>query len=402
MTTVRLKFRASSVEGREGTLYFQIIRHRMARQANTGYKLMPSEWDGRHSRIIIGRDTGTARKQILTSLQMSVDKDLMRFRAIIDHLDRTGADYTADRIVELYSSPAGKMGFVSFARQLIGELKAVGKRGTAENYSTAINSFMRFRGGYDPSFSEMDSRLMQQYEYYLRSEGVCPNSSSFYLRTLRAIYNRAVERELTGQNNPFRHVYTGVDKTVKRAVPLKVIRQIRDMDLSLSPAMSFARDMFLFSFYMRGMSFVDMAFLKKKDLQNGILTYRRRKTGQRLFIKWEKPMQEIIARYDTAGSPFLLPIIRNAAKDERLQYKNAVHMVNNKLRALGMKLGLEMPLTTYVARHAWASIARSKNIPIGIISEAMGHDSEHTTRIYLASLDTTMVDRANMMILKSL
>jgi len=402
MTTVKLKFRASSVEDREGTLYFQIIHRRLTRQVNTGYKLMPSEWDDRHSQILIGHDIGTVRKQTLTSMQMSVDKDFMRFKAIIEHLDRIGSGYTADRIVELYSSPEGNMGFVAFARQLIGELKSVGKRGTAENYSTAINSFMRFRGEDDPLFKEMDSQLMQQYEYYLQSEGVCPNSSSFYLRNLRAIYNRAVERELAEQNNPFRHVYTGVDKTVKRAVPLKVIRQIRDMDLGLSPGMNFARDLFLFSFYTRGMSFVDMAFLKKKDLQNGILVYRRRKTGQKLFVKWEKPMQEIIAKYDTAGSPFMLPIIRNAQRDQRRQYKSAVHMVNNRLKVLGMKLGLEMPLTTYVARHAWASIAKSKNIPIGIISEAMGHDSENTTRIYLASLDTTMVDKANRLILKSL
>ncbi len=113
-------------------------------------------------------------------------------------------------------------------------------------------------------------------------------------------------------------------------------------------------------------------------------------------------MQEIIDKYDIANTPYLLPIIKNMDVDARRQYKSTAHLVNDKLRRLGEQLGLSIPLTTYVARHGWASIARSKNIPLAIISEAMGHDSEKTTRIYLASLDTSAVDKANRQILKSL
>ncbi len=150
------------------------------------------------------------------------------------------------------------------------------------------------------------------------------------------------------------------------------------------------------------MSFVDMAFLKKKDLQNGILTYRRNKTGQQLFIKWEKPMQELIDKYDTSDTPYLLPIIRNSSVDEWHQYPNAAHRINRNLKQIGKQIGLSIPLTTYVARHAWASIAQSKNVSLSVISEALGHDSEQTTRIYLASLDTSVVDKANSLILKSI
>ena len=249
---------------------------------------------------------------------------------------------------------------------------------------------------------EVDSDLMIEYETYLKSRGVCPNTSSYYMRGLRAIYNRAVEKGMTVQRDPFKYVYTGIGKTVKRAVPLKVIRRIRDMDLALFPAMDFARDIFMFSFYTRGMSFIDMAYLKKKDLQNGILSYRRQKTGQQLFVKWEKPMQEIVDKYDTVSTPYLLPVIKDMNADARRQYKNAAHLVNDKLKKLGVRLGLDIPLTSYVARHGWASIARSRNIPLATISEAMGHDSEKTTRIYLASLDTSSVDKANSQILKAL
>lgn len=115
------------------------------------------------------------------------------------------------------------------------------------------------------------------------------------MRNLRAIYNRAVERELTVQRYPFKHVYTGVDKTVKRAVPLKVIRRIRDLDLTLSPVLDYARDLFMFSFYTRGMAFVDMAYLKKKDLQNGVLVYRRQKTGQQLLSSGRNPCRRLSA-----------------------------------------------------------------------------------------------------------
>ena len=113
-------------------------------------------------------------------------------------------------------------------------------------------------------------------------------------------------------------------------------------------------------------------------------------------------MQEIINRYDTQGSPYLLPIIRDMEVDGRKQYKKTAHLVNQKLKNLGMRLGLSIPLTTYVARHAWASIAKSKNISLSVISEAMGHDTENTTRIYLASLDTSLVDKANRLNLKTL
>ena len=228
------------------------------------------------------------------------------------------------------------------------------------------------------------------------------NTVSFYMRILRAGYNRAVEKGLTVQRFPFRHVYTGVEKTTKRAVPLHVIKQLKSLDLSLEPAKAYARDMLLFSFYTRGMSMVDMAFLKKKDLQNGILTYRRKKTGQQLFIKWEKPMQELIDKYNTSETSYLLPIIQNNGVDEWHQYQNEAHRINRNLKHIGKQIGLGIPLTTYVARHAWASIAQSKNVSLPVISEALGHDSEQTTRIYLASLDASIVDTANSLILMSI
>ena len=198
---------------------------------------------------------------------------------------------------------------------------------------------------------------------------------------------------MTAQNYLFRHVYTGEDKTVKRAIPIKSIKALKEMYMAMNSVLDFAGYMFLFSFYTRGMSFVDMAYLKKTILQNGILTYRRRKTGQELSIKWEKCMAEIIAKYPENKTDFLLPIIKDEG-DERRQYDSALHLVNYRLKELSTMLKLQRPLTMYVARHAWASAAKAKNVPLSVISEGMGYDSEATTQIYLASLESSVVDIA--------
>lgn len=402
MATIKIKFRASSVRTKEGSVYYQVIHHRVARQIPTGYKVFPSEWDAINSGIVVLPFIADQRRTYLLTLKEHIADDADRLKRIIQRLDNSKSIYTADQVICQFADKTFQNGLIAFAFQMIQQLKQVGKMRTVDAYTTTINSFIRFRGELDISLDEVDTNLMMEYETYLKNSGLCPNSSSFYMRNLRAIYNRAVYQELTLQRNPFKYVYTGIDKTMKRAITVKEIRKLCDLDLSLEPTLEYARDIFLFSFYTRGMSFIDMAYLKKRDLQNGILTYRRQKTEQLLLIRWEQPMQEIVNKYDTSSTPYLLPIIKDVTVNERRQYLSAAHLVNSKLKKIGELLDLPIALTTYVARHSWCNVAKSKNIPISVISEAMGHDSEHTTRIYLASLDTSVVDRANSMVLKSL
>ena len=402
MATIKIKFRAFASKSKEGRLFYQIIHRRVVRQIRTNFILFPHEWDAVHLRISSPFSSVESRRCYLESINDAVKADVTRLNSIIGRYERTRDSYTADDVVEAFSSPVHDYYLITFSRNLIAQLKRIGKKRMVETYTSTANSFERFRAGVDILLDEVDSELMLAYEAYLTSSGICPNSISFYMRNLRAIYNRAVDKNLTVQRNPFKRVYTGIGKTVKRAVPIEIIQEIRNLDLSRFPMMDYARDIFMFSFYTRGMSFVDMAFLKKKDLHNGILSYRRHKTSQQLFVKWEKPMQEIINKYDTSDTPYLLPIIKNDGREERIQYRSEAQRINRCLKTIGKQLGLSIPLTTYVARHGWASIARSKNIPISTISEAMGHDSENTTRIYLASLDTSMVDKANSIILNSL
>lgn len=157
---------------------------------------------------------------------------------------------------------------------------------------TVMNSFGRFRRENELLWEEVDSDLMVEYETYLKSRGVCPNTSSYYMRGLRAIYNRAVEKGKTVQREPFKYVYTGIDKTIKRAVPLKVIRQIRDLDLTLFPTMDFARDIFMFSFYTRGMSFIDMAYLKRKICKAELFPTADRRRGSNCSSNGRNPCRK--------------------------------------------------------------------------------------------------------------
>ena len=399
MASIKVKFRPSTNENKEGTIYFQIIQNRVIRQLKTDYRVFMHEWDEENSVIII---TNSSRQNYLQSIEESIKWDIKCLQNIIKQLENKRVKYTAEDIISTFQKQANEQSLFNFMQSVIVQLQQMGKQRTSETYRATLRSFMQFREDKDILLEEIDSDTMLLYEAYLRNRGLTKNSTSFYMRILRAVYNRAVEKDLTTNRNPFKHVYTGIDKTIKRAIPLKAIKKIKSLGLSLQPSLDFARDMFLFSFYTRGMSFIDMAYLKKKDLSNGILSYRRRKTGQQLFIRWEKCMQEIVEKYENLHSEYLLPIIKPMNGDERTQYQNAMYLINRKLKTIGKMSSIQLPLTMYTARHSWASIAKRKNIPISVISEGMGHDSEMTTQIYLASLDTEVVDKANSMILNSL
>lgn len=282
-----------------------------------------------------------------------------------------------------------------FMEDIIGRLQRLNRIGTAKNYSVALGSFRRFRKDVDISIGSIDYLLMEDYQAYLTSFGIVPNSTSFYMRILRAVYNRAVNQNLTEGRKPIRSVFTGVENTLKRAISLEDVRRIRNLNLSPAHGLAFARDIFRFLFFCRGMSFIDVAFLKKTDIRTGVLSYRRHKTGQMLHIKVIRQMQEIIDRHSDAESPYLLPVIGDSEGNTRLNYEVALRRVSNALKTIGRMVNLHIPLTTYVSRHAWASIAKSKNIPVNVISDALGHNSISTTQIYLASIDTSVIDRVN-------
>lgn len=402
MASVKVKFRPSSIDGKEGSIYYQVIHNRVVRHIAADLNVHESEWNAEASSVTIPAWIDSDRKHNLHIVQKHIIRDVLRLEHIIRDLTLKGT-CSADAIVDGYRKQTSTQSFSNFMDSVIGQLKRLNRERTSETYASALSSFMRFRKNKDVQLDDMDADLVMEYEAWLKMNGVSLNTISFYMRILRATYNRAVEKGLTVQKHPFKHVYTGMDKTRKRAISLKDIKRIKELDLSGKPHWELARDMFLFSFYTRGMSFIDMAYLKKSDLKNGILSYRRHKTGQQLHIRWESCMEKIVAKYAAGCSgEYLLPILKLPSKKLRSQYKSTLFRINKYLKEIAKLCGIVTPLTMYVSRHSWASIAKSKNIPISVISEGMGHDSEETTRIYLASLDGSVIDKANSIILKDL
>ena len=400
MASIKVKFRPSTVADHEGTIYYQIIHERKVRQLLSDYKVFPSEWDGSRSMVVTTQRS--ERKAFILSIREHIRWDVERLNKIDKKLDANGLSYTADDVIDEFNRYANEYSLFNFMESIIVKLKQNCKVRTSETYKSALSSFKKFRQDEDIMLDCLTSEIMEAYEAWHKSRGVAPNTISFYTRILRAVYNRAVEDDIIENRNPFKHVYTGVDKTVKRSLPLPVIKKIKALDLSLNLSLDYARDMFLMSFYLRGMSFIDMAFLKKSDLKNGHVTYRRRKTGQQLIIEWTKEMQMILDKYSENATDYLLPIIKNPGTNERCIYRNMGYNINHNLKKIAKMVGVQIPLTLYVARHSWASAAKAKGIPLSVISEGMGHDSEATTQIYLASLDTSVVDRANSIIINCL
>ena len=291
--------------------------------------------------------------------------------------------------------------FLTFMEEMIASLHGEGRLRTKETYVSTKNSFLSFLEGRDFTVEQMTTRLMDSYETWLKGRGVKPNSISFYMRILRAVYNKAIDQWNLPDNKPFRHVYTGVEKTRKRAISADALQEMQRIYTSVSKEKRFAIDMFFFSFYARGMSFVDMAYLRKSDIVANVMVYRRKKTGQRLQVKCEESLLEIMERY-LNDSPYVLPIITNDEEPEHNQYRRCQRRVNRHLKDIGKMIGLEFPLTTYVARHSWATIARNLNIPLNVISESMGHTNEKTTRIYLDSIASDIIDQANHSIIEAI
>lgn len=316
MASLKLYFRVSSVDPSRGSLIFRIIHKRRVCAISTGVKINAAEWD-RAAETVVGARAA--------ELLPKIEEVRTRIQTAIAILERAGGEYSVREIADRFYDTDSVTGVMAFIRLLIKECGEDGKQSAADHYRNLLGCISAFLGVDDVALEKVDTRFADRLENHMKKSGMCPNSTSYYMRKLRAAYNQAVERNLTPQLNPFRHVYTGVAKTEKRAVSLEVLNSLVGMELEHPSGACLARDMFLFSFYTRGMSTVDMAYLRKTDLRAGVLTYRRQKTSQSISIKWEPAMQRIVDRYADADSVYMLPLIkpgygrrREAAVSERV------------------------------------------------------------------------------------
>ena len=396
MATIKVKLRPSSVVGRAGTIFYQVTHRRATQQITTNIRLQPNEWNAMNEQV----STSFADRSLI---QNRIDSDISLLKRIIKDLENSGVNYSVGDIIKRYKSPECHVLVLDFMQNQIRLLRNANRLGTAQNYEKTMKNFAEFLGGVNLPFSAMTEQLVAEYNAFLVQRGMVRNSISFYMRIMRAVYNKAIRQKLVEQSHPFTEVYTGIDRTRKRAVSESIISQLYKLKLTEGTPLALARDIFIFSYCTRGMAFVDIAYLKKENIQNGVICYARRKTGQLLSVRIEPSIQRIIDRYSSALSPYVFPILTSTeTKEAYEEYQAAINNHNRLLRRLSKMLPTGCKLTSYTSRHSWATAARNHNVPLSVISQGMGHTSEQTTQIYLTMLENSVIDDANKGLIMSL
>ena len=300
-----------------------------------------------------------------------------------------------------------KESFTLFMKQVAVDLQQSGNLGTAHVYRSTLNAILTFQGSDRLSFREITPEWLKHFEGSLRARGCSWNTVSTYLRTLRAVYNRAVDlRKASYVPHLFRSVYTGTRADRRRALDMedmkKVFARLLQSD-AITPAMKGAQELFILMFLLRGLPFVDLAYLRKSDLRGNVISYRRRKTGRPLSVTLTTEAMFLLQKYMNREeqSPYLFPILHSDEGSPKAyrEYQLALRNFNYQLELLGKALGLKDRLSSYTARHTWATTAYYCEIHPGIISEAMGHSSITVTETYLKPFRNKKIDEANRQVL---
>lgn len=275
---------------------------------------------------------------------------------------------------------------------------------TMENYKTAVNSIMNFNGRKPVQISILDNEMLSHYYRWLLGRGVCLNTISCYMRSLRSLYNKYSKYGLTNKANPFVDIFTGQERTMKRALKADDINRLRSVKLQKGTRLDLTRDVFLFSFYSFGMPFVDIYNMRKTQINGDLLIFHRKKTGRTIRVKLEKCMLDIIKKWYSKNSDFVFPFNkkRSRSKNENTYYHTCLCYYNKNLKDLARIAGLDFNLTSYVSRHSWASWAYSNNVSIPIISKALGHSNSLTTMTYISDVDDTSLYVANHNLIENL
>ncbi len=417
---VRIIYRSSRGKIEEGYLSLRLYYKGKTRQLATGLKLRANEWDNINSHIVL-TDFSSERREYLRRINVELrNKTFHLERLLIEYKEKIDKGHASiENIVLDFRKASTPNSFTAYAELLGDKLIQQKQFRTAEAYQTTARRLVRFNKNSDLSLLQITPDFVERFERHLYEQSLSMNTISFYMRNLRAIYNKALQDKImiANSDNPFSRVYTGIKSTPKRALSKEDMQKIYSLDLehvltkekkiedfsTRMQELEQARDLFLFSFHARGMSFVDIALLKKTDIKQGILSYRRRKTGQQLEIRISPALRRLINKYAkaTETSSYLFPIIKDEKGNPYTQYLTALRKQNINLKTIQRLSGVSKTISTHVARHTWATIAKEENLPIWTISEGLGHTSIKTTYIYLASINRTKLDEANEIVVNA-
>lgn len=282
----------------------------------------------------------------------------------------------------------------AYAARLAERAYGEGCYSRAANYLTAVRSFTNAVG--DVRLADMTRQAVAQYQRHLKAKGIAQNTISCYNRTLRAIYNHAVKDGLVADRRPFDGAFTGRVKTAKRSVSEHCIARLRELDLANDSQLDSARDYFLFSFYAMGMPFIDVAYLRKSQIDGDALVYDRRKTGSNIRVPLTGGALGIIAKHSHEASPYVFSILQTTREPDAYQeYCTRLNAYNRSLKRLARMAGIAVSLTSYTVRHSWASMAYRQAVPLPVISQALGHARPDVTMTYIRELDDQLMRQEN-------
>ena len=378
-------------------IIFRMTHLRRVTSIKTGYSVLEKYWDQKNGKVkrgcknipdIVGLNMFLKRREteLLKKIMELENKGILKNMSISDVKKEMGELTTEKQNIS----------FVSFMKSVIVELKKEKRFGTASAYQDALIFLINYSGKNDISYSNLTANFLKVLEKrYIAKPSNHYNGMAAYMRAIRAVYNRAIAKGYAQDYEyPFRRTsldkfkyHIRSEKTKKRAVSREVMKQIEAYEPE-SDNLKKYKSYFLFSFYTMGMNMVDMAYLKKGNISNNILFYKRVKTGKTYEIHLNKKAWDILQYFDYAiknKNDLIFPIIRTPGdgEKEKKQIKNVTHNTNQALGRIASELGLEIKLTTYVSRHTWATIADKSGIDRRIISKGLGHSNLHTTEIYI-------------------
>lgn len=400
ITSVKLMLNKSRILNNGSyPLVFQVIHNRRKKLLYTGYRMKEEVFDESEGKIMNGVGSTFTATEVV-----KMNRELRKMRNQIDirirQLERTREEFAVEDILTQNAFGTGKSQFylLRYINVQIERKQELKKVGMAAAYKSTRSSLAKFIGRPDVRMSEVDLAFVRRYEDFLYSNGASGNTVSYYLRNLRSLYNQAVTDGYHPRGEyPFAKAQTRPAKTVKRALSRTDMQNLADLNLENEPELEFTRDLYLFSFYAQGMAFVDIVLLKKTDICNGVLTYSRHKSKQLIRIVVTPQMQGVIDKYNTENE-YLFPIISGEYASGYQKYRLALGRINRHLKKIAVVADIKVPLTTYTARHTWATLARDYGAPISVISAGLGHTSEEMTRVYLKDFDVSMLNQVNSIV----
>ena len=394
-------FKNKILNNGEHPLWLRIIKDRKASYKSLGYSCKADLWDEKNNKP--GKKHPNRYE-----LEILINKKIEEANKLLIDSELDNKDYSASEIVDKTKKNTKSISVFQYFELVISRMKEAHRIGNARAIQDALSALKRFREKKDLSFANFDVNLLNRFEEFLLGNGVTEISISAYMRSVRSTYNRAIQEGYAKKDNyPFQQYKISRlnTKTKKRAINKDQIKQIINLELEKESRLWHSKNYFLFSYYNMGINLIDMGYLKRSSLENGRLKYNRQKTGKEYNVKMLAPAQEILNYYlENQISEYIFPIFNSnkhiTPQQRKDRIQKVIRKINQDLKEIASLCKIEVKLTTYVARHSWATILKRNGVSTSVISEAMKHDSEKTTQVYLDSFENDILDEANERLLE--